>query len=208
VDARIGVTTCFVVTGIEIKSRFSVKFKLEKNPLEIKKVSSEDILNALGVPTGPPDPEQTLIDQVIENLEEALQNATDIPVSLTQFVRLMLPSATAASALVEWIRFEIVAIAVGTFYKWDQPNALVPPTWHEAPLGAPIEEKLVEKQKDFPLLMHVLFNLDDSRTFVSATQQLFQDIATSLTTTPVDPVAKLTPIINSRADVVVWAMGE
>lgn len=61
--------------------------------------------------TGPPDSEQSLIDQAIENLEEALENATDIPVSLTDFVELMLPSATAASAIVEWIRFEIVAIA-------------------------------------------------------------------------------------------------
>lgn len=150
-------------------------------------------------------------DQVMENLEQALQNATDIPVSLTQFVKTMLPSATAASALVEWIRFEISAIAVGTFYKWDQPNTQIRPTWHEAPRVGPTAEdgeKLVEKQTDFPLLLHVLFNLDDSRTFVSATQQLFQDIATSLTTTPVDPVAKLTPIINSRADVVVWAMGK
>lgn len=147
-------------------------------------------------------------DQVMENLEQALQNATDIPVSLTQFVKAMLPSATAASALVEWIRFEISAIAVGTFYKWDQPNTQIRPTWHEVPLVDPIAAILVEKQTDFPLLLHVLFNLDDSRTFVSATQQLFQDIATSLTTTPVDPVAKLTPIINSRADVVVWAMGK
>jgi len=173
-------------------------------PTSIDHEISDDILDALGVPTTAEDLVDDGIDLLTDLVDDALDGATAF---LDAAASMALPSATSAAGVIDNVTLKIYASVSGTQYVWHQDA----PGWFCYPQPAYWKEvgawettvEIYSKFHEFPLDPNVLYPTGMTE-FVDGLKSLFTTVQSDLAANPVNAQNVVEGAVNGAANVVVY----
>lgn len=196
--------TCIVVEDVQVGMAFVVKFVASTESTPIDHDISDEILGALGLPTTT----EELVDNGVELVTDLIVDALDAATAfLDAAENLMLPSATSAAGVIDFVTLKIYATVSGTQYTWHQDPASLfcnsqPVYWKEAGAWETTVD-IYSKLYNFPLDPNVL-EPTGAKEFVKGLKELFTSVQNELTATPINAQNVIEGAVNGSANVVIY----